>query len=382
MLKTLTERQKANWKDALNKLIFAYNCTRCDVTGFSPFQLLFGRSPKLPIDALFGLNSDNNSQSYSEYMERWTKGMQEACEMAREWANKCAERNKRNYDQRVRCTDLFPGSRVLVKNLTPKGETGKLRNYWEDEVHVITRQVADDAPVYEVKPEQSKGRSRVLHRNLLLPCDHLPLEITPAQSTKPKQGQQLRNSRTQPARGRECESEYDNESEGDEYYFQVEPFQIRPQESSDCLEKINVLPQQSVPSEPRSNSPVVGPRPQSLPAESEIDLPESAPEIRKELNENEPTVDLMQQDLPVREAAAAPGSRDRTSEEENGYQFTRRKRRPPKKFTYDNLGSPSCYNMQRVGNNHYPHFVSRGMTTVTPWSSPPLCYPQPSYVCY
>jgi len=53
-------------------------------------------------------------------MERWTKGMQEACEIAREQANKCAERNKRNYDQRVRCTDLFPGSRVLVKNLTLK----------------------------------------------------------------------------------------------------------------------------------------------------------------------------------------------------------------------------------------------------------------------
>ncbi|KAF4116731.1 hypothetical protein G5714_001284 [Onychostoma macrolepis] len=120
---------------------------------------------------------------------------------------------------------------------------------------------------------------------------------------------------------------------------------------------------------------VVEPRPQSLPAESEVDLPESAPE-------NEPTVDLMQQDLPVREAAAAPGSRDRTSKEENRYQFTRRKRRPPKKFTYDNLGSPSCYNVQIVGNNHYPHFASRGMTTVTPWSSPPLCYPQPSYVCY
>ncbi len=203
------------------------------------------------------------------------------CEIAREQANKCAERNKRNYDQRVRCTDLFPGSRVLVKNLTPRGGTGKLRNYWEDEVHVITRQVADDAPVYEVKPENSKGRSRVLHCNLILSCDHLPLEITPAQSTKPKQGHQLRNSRTQPVRRRECESEYDNESEEDEYYFQVEPFQIRPQESSECLEKINVLPQQSIPSEPRSNSPVVEQRPQSLSAKSEIDLSESAPEIRK-----------------------------------------------------------------------------------------------------
>ncbi len=181
----------------------------------------------------------------------------------------------------MRCTDLFPGSRVLVKNLTPRGGTGKLRNYWEDEVHVIAHQVADDAPVYEVKPEKSKGRSQVLHRNLLLSCDHLPLEVTPAQSAKPKQGHQLRNSGTQPVRRRECESEYDNESEEDEYYFQVEPFQIRPQESSECLEKRNVLPQHSIPSEPRSNAPVVEQRPQSLPAESEIDLSESATEIRK-----------------------------------------------------------------------------------------------------
>ena len=31
-------------------------------------------------------------------------------------------------------------------------------------------------PVYEVKPETGNGRSRVLHRNLLLPCSHLPVE--------------------------------------------------------------------------------------------------------------------------------------------------------------------------------------------------------------
>jgi len=80
----------------------------------------------------------------------------------------------------VRCTDLFPGSRALVKNLTPRGGTGKLRNYWEDEVD------EDDGPIYKVKPVQSKGRSRDLHPYLLLPCDHLPLNITPTQSIKPK----------------------------------------------------------------------------------------------------------------------------------------------------------------------------------------------------
>ena len=31
-------------------------------------------------------------------------------------------------------------------------------------------------PVYEVKPESGNGRTRVLHRNLLLPCSFLPVE--------------------------------------------------------------------------------------------------------------------------------------------------------------------------------------------------------------
>lgn len=58
MLKTLTDKDKMNWKDSLNKLIFfAYNCTRTEVTGFSPFDLLYSRSPRLPIDMLFSLPS-------------------------------------------------------------------------------------------------------------------------------------------------------------------------------------------------------------------------------------------------------------------------------------------------------------------------------------
>lgn len=51
----LTDKDKLIWKNCLNKLIFAYNCTRTEVTGFSPFCLLYGRSPKLPIDMMFNV---------------------------------------------------------------------------------------------------------------------------------------------------------------------------------------------------------------------------------------------------------------------------------------------------------------------------------------
>lgn len=149
MLKTLTEKQKSNWKDSLNKLIYAYNCTKSEVTGFSPFHLLFGHSPRLPIDVLFGLDTSSPSMNKSEYLEVWKRGMQEAQEIAREHVKKASERNKRNYDQRVRCTDLDSGSRVLVRNLTPRGGPGKLRNYWEEQVHAVVRRVAEDVPIYE-----------------------------------------------------------------------------------------------------------------------------------------------------------------------------------------------------------------------------------------
>ena len=41
------------------------------------------------------------------------------------------------------------------------------------------------SPVYKVKPESGGGRARVLHRNLLLPCDALELDASnPALGTR------------------------------------------------------------------------------------------------------------------------------------------------------------------------------------------------------
>ena len=84
---------------------------------------------------------------------------------------------KRNYDKKLRSTVLDPGDRVLVRNLTPRGGTGKLRNHWKEAIDTVVRRVKEDLPIYEVQPEQGKGKIRILHRNLLLPCDHLPMNV-------------------------------------------------------------------------------------------------------------------------------------------------------------------------------------------------------------
>lgn len=183
MLRTLTEEQKVDKKKQKNhlpKVIHAYNSTANEATGYSPFFLLFGRPPRLPVDMLFGIESQDCPGSYQDYVERWRQRMAEAYDIASRNASKSADRGKRQYDKRVYGPTLHVGSRVLVRNMTERGGPGKLRSYWEDEIYIIRGRKGDDIPVYEVQPESGKGRTKVLHRNLLLPCNFLPV----AENTK------------------------------------------------------------------------------------------------------------------------------------------------------------------------------------------------------
>lgn len=166
------------------------------------------------MDLLFGLTSGTGTMDYKEYVRRWKREMQEAFEITRPTAKKSAERNKKNYDGKVRSSILFPGDCVLVRNLTPRGGTGKLCSQWEDVVHTVVRQVGEEGPIYEVKPEQGKGRSRVLHRNLLLPCDYLPLEVELRKASKTKKT--VNEPRLE---DQEEPSPEEGENEDDDYYY-------------------------------------------------------------------------------------------------------------------------------------------------------------------
>ena len=49
----LEEDKKACWSEHLPELLLAYNATHSTVTGYSPYYLLFGRRPRIPVDYLF-----------------------------------------------------------------------------------------------------------------------------------------------------------------------------------------------------------------------------------------------------------------------------------------------------------------------------------------
>ena len=129
MLRTLPESYKSHWKDHLNKIVHAYNSTRHESTGYSPFYLIFGRHPRLPIDFVFNLKPPVENKSYPKYVADWQSAMKEAYNIA---ASKCkaqGDKAKAFYDLKVRSSTLLPGDRVLIKNLSERGGPGKLRSY-------------------------------------------------------------------------------------------------------------------------------------------------------------------------------------------------------------------------------------------------------------
>ena len=171
MLGTLRPNQKQNWKLYINPLVHAYNCTRNESTGLSPYFLMFGRNPRLAIDDEFGINK-TEWKSTSKYINDLKENMKAAYELVNKNTKRAQEKQKEGYDQRVRGAEIRTGDRVLVKIVTFDGKH-KISDKWEDEPYIVLDQLDLSIPVFQIQKETTKGKIRTLHRNLLLPISQL-----------------------------------------------------------------------------------------------------------------------------------------------------------------------------------------------------------------
>ena len=137
---------------------------------------MFGKHPRLAIDAFLGLSPDALSATkQTEYVRKLRERLLFAYRKAQEAARRSADEHKARYDLKVRETLLHPGDRVLVRNVGIRGKQ-KLADRWERQPYIVRCQPNPDIPVYEVQLENSRSRkTRTLHRNLLLPFMCIPL---------------------------------------------------------------------------------------------------------------------------------------------------------------------------------------------------------------
>ena len=169
MLGTLSDEEKSDWKSHLGCMTHAYNCTKHASTTYSPYYLMFGRHPRLPIDVAFGLHKPNCSDncSKSRYIQKLRRRLNYAHKKASKYSSEQAQKYKTSYDKSVKGPQLQVNDLVLVKIVAHKARH-KIQDKWESEEYIVIEQPIPATSVYRVRPVTGT-KVRTLHRNLLLP---------------------------------------------------------------------------------------------------------------------------------------------------------------------------------------------------------------------
>ena len=103
MIGKLGEDEKAHWSEHLPELLSAYNATCSAVTGYSPYYLLFGRRPRIPVDFQFPTHRDPpHTTSISWSVATMQEKLKEAFKVARQLTSEEAARQCRYYDKTAR----------------------------------------------------------------------------------------------------------------------------------------------------------------------------------------------------------------------------------------------------------------------------------------
>lgn len=248
MFGTLGREQKRSWSQHVPYLVHAYNSTKCDATGYSPYHLMFGREARLPVDVCFGTSPDGTENAcHIRYVAKLKEGLKQAYKLASEAADKRHQRNSRLYDRRVTFRSLDIGDRVLLRNLGLRGKH-KLEGQWNPAPYVVVGKMPN-LPVFKIKREDGTPGTKTIHRDHLLPIgQHVrvpstdQVEDSPA---RPKTRAVTRRDSQREARPEALEyQEFSDSSSDMEYYV------THSADRKDFVPEVTTAPQSVVDTEP------------------------------------------------------------------------------------------------------------------------------------
>ncbi|CAC5374158.1 unnamed protein product [Mytilus coruscus] len=160
MLKAYARLKPQTWDEYIPYLLFAYREVPNESTGFSPFELLYGRHIRGPLAVLKEEWEEPSTcqNSVLSYLLETREKMRTMAEYATENEKKAKQRQKLYYDRKSRDRKLEVGQKVLI--LLPT-HTSKLLASWKGPF-VVTDKVSPAD--YKVKV---RGKDKVFHVNML-----------------------------------------------------------------------------------------------------------------------------------------------------------------------------------------------------------------------
>lgn len=162
MLKRMCSEKPNDWDRYLPAVLFAYREAPQESLGFSPFELLYGRTVRGPLMILKELWSgeieDEEVKSTYEYVVDLKERLEETCKLAHDELSRCSKRYKKYYDTKSKDRKFKVGEKVLI--LRPSSNS-KLLLQWQGPFDVTACVRSNDYLV------RVKGKDKIYHANLL-----------------------------------------------------------------------------------------------------------------------------------------------------------------------------------------------------------------------
>uniref|UniRef100_A0A803KDA6 Gypsy retrotransposon integrase-like protein 1 n=1 Tax=Xenopus tropicalis TaxID=8364 RepID=A0A803KDA6_XENTR len=166
MLRTFVEAGEGDWEKFLPCLLFAYREVPQESTGFSPFELLYGRRVRGPLDLL--REYWEGGAQFPEfpvvpYVLQFRKRLEKMTALVKEHLTAAQTKQKVWYDRNARDRRFGPGDKVLL--LTPM-RSDKLQAAWEGP-YVVVQSIHDTT--YVVSPLDNQDQYKTVHVNMMKP---------------------------------------------------------------------------------------------------------------------------------------------------------------------------------------------------------------------
>ncbi|CAJ1055395.1 Transposon Ty3-I Gag-Pol poly [Xyrichtys novacula] len=166
LLRTLPVTKKRDWASYLPQVTFSYNTTPHQSTGESPYFLMFGQDPHLPVDFLLGRVPEPTAGSTHAWITEHQTRLRHAFEAARQHLEAAAEKRKQNYDRHVKDAPLQEGKLVFLKDVGARGRH-KIQDIWGPILYKVLKAPAAGGSVYTIAPADNLDQVKHVHRCLL-----------------------------------------------------------------------------------------------------------------------------------------------------------------------------------------------------------------------
>ena len=163
MLRKTAISEGRDWDKLLPYVLFAYREVPQASTGFSPFELLYGRPVRGPLDILRETWEEPTSgnESVVSYVLTMRDKLAKMSELVQENLERAQATQKKWYDRTARAREFTPGNKVLVLLLT---STNKVRAQWQGPYTVVQK---NGEANYVVDMDDKRKRLRTFHVNML-----------------------------------------------------------------------------------------------------------------------------------------------------------------------------------------------------------------------